>query len=102
MHAQSLQSRLTLCDPVDCSPQAPLSVGILQPRILEWVATPPPGDLPDAGIKPMSLMSPALQVGSLPLAPPVKPGRTDSTKVRSEVSEQMGCFSSGGERGHLS
>ena len=89
MHAQSLQSRLTLCDPVHCSPQAPLSVGILQPRILEWVATPPPGDLPDAGIKPMSLMSPALQVGSLPLAPPVKPGRTDSTKVRSEVSEHQ-------------
>ena len=28
----------TLCDPVDCSRQAPLSMGILQTRILEWVA----------------------------------------------------------------
>ena len=32
-----------------------------------------PGDLPDPGIKPASLMSPALQAGSLPLAPPGKP-----------------------------
>ena len=31
------QPCLTLCDPMDCNPQAPLSVGILQARILEWV-----------------------------------------------------------------
>ena len=30
----------TLCDPMDCSPQAPLSMGILQARIPEWVAIP--------------------------------------------------------------
>ena len=29
---------LTLCDPMDCSPSAPLSMGILQARKLEWVA----------------------------------------------------------------
>ena len=34
---------------------------------------PPPGDLPDPGIEPTSLVSPALQVGSLPLEPPGKP-----------------------------
>ena len=34
---------------------------------------PPPGDLPNTGIKPGSLMSPALQAGSLPLEPPGKP-----------------------------
>ena len=33
---------------------------------------PPPGDLPDPGIKPMSFKSPALAVGSLPLVPPGK------------------------------
>ena len=33
------QSCLTLCHPMDCS-QAPLSMGILQARILEWVAMP--------------------------------------------------------------
>ena len=38
--------------------QAPLSMGILQARILEWVASsPPPGDLPNPGIEPMSLVS---------------------------------------------
>ena len=34
--------------------------GILQTRILEWVACPPPGDLPHPEIKPKSFMSPAL------------------------------------------
>ena len=28
------------CDPVDCSGQAPLSMGILQVRILAWAAMP--------------------------------------------------------------
>ena len=32
------QSRLTLCDPVDCSPPGSSVHGILQARILEWVA----------------------------------------------------------------
>ena len=30
----------TLCDPTNGSPQAPVSLGILQARILEWVAMP--------------------------------------------------------------
>ena len=34
--------------------------GILQARILEWVAMPPSGDLPNAGIELASLISPAL------------------------------------------
>ena len=28
----------TLCDPVDCSPPCPLSMGFFQARLLEWVA----------------------------------------------------------------
>ena len=40
------------------------------PRILEWVACPSPGDLPDPGIKPRS---PALQANSLPAELPGKP-----------------------------
>ena len=36
---------------------------ILQVRILEWVACPPLGDLPDPGIEPVSLMSLALAGG---------------------------------------
>ena len=34
------QSCLTLCDPVDCSPPGSSVRGILQARILEWVAIP--------------------------------------------------------------
>ena len=44
--------------------QAPLSMAILQARILKWVAMPPPGDLPHPGIEPESPVSPALQVDS--------------------------------------
>ena len=33
-------SRLTLCDPVDCNPTGSSVHGILQARILEWVAIP--------------------------------------------------------------
>ena len=35
--AKSLQSHLTLCDPIDSSPPGSSVPGILQARILEWV-----------------------------------------------------------------
>ena len=34
--------------------------GILQAGILEWLPFPTPGDLPNPGIEPTSLLSPAL------------------------------------------
>ena len=37
---KSLQSCLTLCDPMDCRPLGSSVHGILQARILEWVAMP--------------------------------------------------------------
>ena len=41
MHVQSLQSCPTLCDPMDCMDPPGSSVhGVLQARILEWVAMP--------------------------------------------------------------
>ena len=43
--------------------QAPLSMRILQVRTLEWVAMSFSRDLPDSGIKPVCLMSPALAGG---------------------------------------
>jgi len=45
----------------------------LQARKLEWVALPPPGNLPNSGIKPMS---PALQADSLLTKLPGKPKNT--------------------------
>ena len=40
VHAKSLQSCLTLCNSMDCSPPGFPVHGILQARILEWVAFP--------------------------------------------------------------
>ena len=37
-HGKSLQSCPTLCDPMDCSPPGSSVHGILQTRILEWLA----------------------------------------------------------------
>ena len=52
MHAQSLQSCLTLCDPMVWSWPGSSVHGIFQARILEWVACYPPGDIPDPRINP--------------------------------------------------
>ena len=50
---KSLQLCLTLCDTMDCNLQAPLSMGNLQARILEWVAMPLlQGILPTQGLNP--------------------------------------------------
>ena len=64
------QLRLTLCDPIACNPPGSSAHGILPARILEWVAIPSPGDLPDPGIE---SGSPAFQAASLPSEPPGEP-----------------------------
>ena len=50
---------LTLCDPMSVH-------RIFQARVLGWLPSPPPGDLPHPGIKPGS---PALQAGSISTEP---------------------------------
>ena len=65
MHAKLLQLCPTLCDPMDYSLPGSSVHGILQTRILEWVAMPSSRDLPDPGIEPMSPVAPALQTDSL-------------------------------------
>ena len=62
------QSCLTLCNPVDYTVH-----GILQARILEWVAFPSSRGSSQPRIEPRS---PALQVDSLPAEPPGKPKNT--------------------------
>ena len=68
VHAKSLQSCLTLYDAMDCCPPDSSVHGVLQARILEWIACPPPGDLPGPGIEPAFPAASALQVDSLPLS----------------------------------
>ena len=54
------QPCLTLCNPMDCTHQAPLSSGFSRQEYWSGFPFPHPGDLPDPGIKPASLESPAL------------------------------------------
>ena len=48
--------------------QAPLSTGFSWQECWSGLPCPPPGDLPNQGIKPTSTVAPALQVGALPLS----------------------------------
>ena len=57
-------------DPMDCSSLGSSVCGILQAKILKWVAIPFSRDLPDPGVK---LGSPALQVDSSLSEPTGKP-----------------------------
>ena len=68
MNVKVIQLCLTLCNPMDYTAH-----GILQARLLEWVAFHSPGDLPNPGIKPRS---PTLQADSLPAELPRKPHPT--------------------------
>ena len=53
--------------------QAPLSVGFSRQEYWSGLPFPSPGDLPDPGIEPESLVSPALAGGFFTSAPPGKP-----------------------------
>ncbi|CAN0492407.1 unnamed protein product [Rangifer tarandus platyrhynchus] len=57
--AKLLQLCLTLCDPMDCNSSGSSVHGILQEESWSGLPRPPPGGLPDAGIDPTSLTSPA-------------------------------------------
>ena len=52
------QSCPTRCDPMDCGTPGSSVHGISLARILQWISSPE--DLPDTGIVPASLVSPAL------------------------------------------
>ena len=61
MHARSLQSCPTPCETVwTAACQAPLSMGFSRQEYWSGLPCPLPRDLPDPGIEPSSLMSPAL------------------------------------------
>ena len=55
-----LHSRLTLCNPLDCSPPGSSVHGFPRQKYWRGLPFPTSGDLCNPGIKPMSLVSPAL------------------------------------------
>ena len=63
---------------MDCSLPGSFVHGILQARILEWVAIPSPGDLPNPGIEPRSA---ALKVDSFLSESPGKPKNTGVSRL---------------------
>ena len=65
---QLLQLGPILCNLMDHSPQAPLSVGFSQQEYWSRLSLPPPRDLSDWGIELLSSASPALQTDSLLLS----------------------------------
>ena len=58
--------------------QAPLSMEFSRQEYWSGLPCPPPEDLLNLGIKPVSLTFPALQAGSLVLAPPVQEPQASS------------------------
>ena len=74
LRAQLLQSCPTQWDPIDCSPPGSSVHGILQARVLEWVAISfSRGSSRPTDWTCVSSIYMHWQVGSLPLAPPGKP-----------------------------
>ena len=60
MFAKLFQSCPTLCNPMDLSPPGSSVHGDSPGRNWSGLPCPPPGDLPNPGIEPASLISPAL------------------------------------------
>ena len=85
----SCSSCLTLCDPMNCSPPGSPVHGILQARVLAWVAIFSFRDLPDPGIKPAS---PASSGRFFTAEPPGKPIRVVFI-LRTAMSINLGDFS---------
>ena len=50
VRAKSLHWCLALYDPMNLNPPGSSAHGILQAKILEWIAMPSPGDFPNSGI----------------------------------------------------
>ena len=72
MCAKLLQSFPTLFNPMDLSPQVPLSMGFSRQEYWSGLPFPPPGD-PTQGSNPRLECLLHWQTGSLPLVPPGKP-----------------------------
>ena len=73
VRAQSLQSCQLFATPWTVASQTPLSMGFSRQEYWSGLPCPPPGDLPDPEIEPVTLMSPALAGGfftTLPLGSP--------------------------------
>ena len=65
MHVKLMPSCLILCNPMDCSPPGSSVHGLSRREYWRGLLCPSPGDLPNLGIEPSSLMYPAQAGGFL-------------------------------------
>ena len=72
-YAKLLQSCLTLCSTMDCSPPGSSVHGIPWQEYWSELPFPSPGNLPNLGMEPIFLMSPALANCFFTTMPPGKP-----------------------------
>ena len=79
MRVKSLQSCLTLYNPMGCSPPGSSVHGIFQARYWSGLPCPPPGDLPNPGIKCTIPAAPPLQADSFTAEPLGKPSAVNQT-----------------------
>ena len=85
------QSCPTLCNSMDFRPPGSSVHAILQAQIPSALPRPPPGDLPSPGIAHVSLRSPALADGSLPLDGETVETVTDFILGGSKITADGGC-----------
>ena len=93
--AKLLHSCSTLCSPIDCSPPGSSIHGILQAEYGSGLPCPPPGDLPDPGIKPTAPISPKLSGRFLTTEPLEKPKRKTIMRKKSKtcINKTAQCYS---------
>ena len=95
------QSCPTLCDPLDRTRQAPLSLGFSRQEHCSRLLCPSPGDLPNPGIEPTSPEYPALAGGffttSIPWEAqiPVKESESEISLLYLTLCDPMDCSSPG-------
>ena len=73
--AQSLSYVWLFATPWTVAHQIPLSMGFSRQEYWSELPFPPPRDLPEPGIKPVSLATPALEGGFFTTEPPGKPSK---------------------------
>ena len=90
--AESL-SCIWVCDPTEAACQAPLSMAFSRQEYWSGSPRPSPRDLPDPGVEPAFLKSPALSGGFFTTRPPGKPLVLDTTPVTSVTFSESLNFS---------
>ena len=96
MHAQWLNCVSLFGTPLTVAHKAPLSTEFSRQEYWSGLPSPPTWDLPDPGIKCVSLMSPSLAGGLIVTTPPRKPEMTlnlqenfkEGTKVSKNLPEK--------------